>query len=53
MARPLRVEYEGACCHVRNPGNGPRVFHGDDNYGLFLEKLARSVETFRVSLDAW
>ncbi len=37
-----------------NPrGNGrQRVFHGDDDYGLFLEKLARSVETFGVSVRA-
>ncbi len=53
MARPLRIEYEGACYHVMNRGNGrQRVFHGDDGYGLFLEKLARLVETFGVSLDA-
>jgi len=54
MARPLRIEYEGACYHVMNRGNGrQRVFHGDDDYGLFLDKLARSVETFRVSVRAW
>ncbi len=52
MARPLRIEYEGACCHVRSRGNGQRVFHGKDDYGLFPEKLARPVETFGVSLDA-
>ncbi len=51
MARPLRIEYEGACYHVMNRGNGrQRVFHGDDDDGLFLDKLARPVETFRVSL---
>ncbi len=53
MARPLRIEYQGACYHVTNPGNGRRVFHGDDDYGLFLDKLARSVETFRLSLRAF
>ncbi len=54
MARPLRIEYEGAWCHVMNRGNGrQRVFHGDEDYGLFLEKLARPVETFRVSLRAF
>lgn len=31
-------------------GNARRVFHGDEDYGPFLEELARSVETFRVSL---
>ena len=53
MARPLRIEYESACYHVMNRGNGRRVFHGDDDYGLFLEKLARPVETFRLSLRAF
>ncbi len=54
MARPLRIEYEGACYHVTDRGNGrQRVFHGDEDYGLFLEKLARSVETLRVSVRAF
>ncbi len=53
MARPLRIEYQGACGHVMNRGNGPRVFYAADDYGLFLEKLARPVEIFGVSLDAW
>ncbi len=53
MARPLRIEYQGACYHVMNGGSGRQhVFHGDD-YRLFLEKLARSVETFGVSVRAW
>lgn len=53
MARPLRIEYEGACHHVMNRGNARRrVFHGDDDYALFLDKLGRAVETFRVSLRA-
>ena len=53
MARPLGIEYEGACYHLMNWGNGRRVFHGHDGYGLFLEKLVRPVETFRVSLRAF
>ena len=54
MARPLRIEYEGACYHVMNRGNARRrVFHGDDDYALFLEKLGRSAETFHVSLRAF
>ena len=52
MARPLRIEYEGTWYHVMNRGNGRRVFHRDDS-GLFLAKLARPVETFRVSLRAF
>ena len=37
MARPLRIEYEGACGHAMNRGKGrQRVFHGGYEYGLFL-----------------
>jgi len=37
MARPLRIEYEGACCHAMSRGKGrQRVFHGGNGYGLFL-----------------
>ena len=53
MAGPLRIEYEGACHRAMNWGIGRRVFHGDEDYGLLLEKLARSVETFRVWLWAF
>ena len=54
MARPLRVEYEGAYYHVMNRGNGRRrVFHTDRDYELFLEKLGQAAETFRVSLRAF
>ena len=42
-ARPLRIEYEGAGYHVMDGGNGRRVFDGDEDYGLFLDKLARPV----------
>ena len=28
------------------------MFHGDEDYRLFLEKLGQSVETFRVALRA-
>ncbi len=53
MARPVRIECEGACCDVMNRRNGRQhVFHGDGDYGLFLEKLAQSVEAFGVSLNA-
>ena len=37
MARPLRIEHEGACYDVMNRGKGgQRVFRGGDGYGLFL-----------------
>ena len=50
MARPLRIEYEGASYHVMNRGNARRrVFHRDDGYALFVDKLGRAGETFRVS----
>ena len=52
MARPLRIEYEGACYDVMDRGKARRVFDGDDAYGRLLDKLARPVETFRLSLRA-
>ena len=40
MARPLRIEYEGACYHVMNRGNQRcTVFHSDSHYELFLAGL--------------
>ncbi len=54
MARPLRIEYEGAGYHVTNRGNaGNKVFERDDDYELFLEKLCECVLSFRISLRSY
>jgi len=54
MARPLRIEYEDAHYHVMNRGNArSRVFHRTEDYRLFLDKLGRATEAFRISLRAF
>ncbi|MEI6421359.1 MAG: transposase, partial [Lentisphaerota bacterium] len=50
MARPLRIEYPGACYHVVNRGNQRnRIFFSPMHYELFLEKLCGFSEQFGVS----
>ncbi len=51
MARPLRIEYAGACYHVMNRGNQRgTVFRRPEEYDLFLDKLAAFADQFRVRL---
>lgn len=54
MARPLRIEYEGACYHVMNRGNQrARVFHTTKHYTLFLEKLDHFCGQFDVKVHSY
>ena len=47
MARPLRIEYEGAVYHVTTRGNsGSDIFLRDADRERFLEILASTVERF-------
>ena len=47
MARPLRIEYEGALYHVTSRGNaGQRIFVDDEDWHAFLEILGDTVERF-------
>ena len=47
MARPLRIEYEGAVYHVTTRGNsGSDIFLDDADREHFLEILASTVERF-------
>jgi len=39
MARPLRVEYEGACYHVINRGNYRRNLFGEEGAGEAFERV--------------
>ena len=51
MARPLRVEYEGAIYHVTIRGNGRRnIFLDDRDRQRFLDRLADCVEAHEVRL---
>lgn len=54
MARPLRVEYEGACYHVMARGNErKRLFYEDEDYQLFLKCLAEASSEFALSMKAY
>jgi REP element-mobilizing transposase RayT len=54
MARPLRIEFAGAVCHVTGRGNERReVFRGDEDRRLFLSTLGRTVARWRWVVHAY
>ena len=54
MARPLRIEYEGAYYHVLSRGNeGREIFYGDEDKGLFLETVGEMSDRFDVDVFAF
>ena len=54
MARPLRIEYPGACYHVLNRGNQRLVvFRDDQDYKLFLDKLQYFSKLFKVEIRCY
>lgn len=54
MARPLRIEYAGACYHVMNRGNRrTRVFRRGKHYKLFIDRLGRFCEEFDVGVHSF
>lgn len=54
MARPLRIQYPGACYHITCRGNEQRsIFHTPNDITAFMEKLNDSVDIFNVSLHAY
>jgi len=54
MARPLRVEYEGAVYHVTSRGNGRAdIYINDEDRHAFLEVLADVVERFNWICHAY
>lgn len=54
MARPLRIEYEGAYYHVMSRGNNQQaVFLSDRDRNTFLETLERMSERFDVDIIAY
>jgi len=47
MARPLRIQYEGAVYHVTSRGNARQdIFLDDKDRSDFLESLARIADRF-------
>lgn len=54
MARPLRIQYPGACYHVTCRGNERReIFRDSHDHEVFLEKLHLSLDIYNVSLLAY
>ncbi|MCC6356844.1 MAG: transposase [Verrucomicrobiae bacterium] len=54
MARPIRVEFEGAVYHVMARGNERReIFRSDRDRELFLEALAECVARFGVLVHVY
>ena len=51
MARPLRIEYEGAIYYITLRGNNRRIiFKQDSDRERFIQKLAESVQRFDIQL---
>ena len=54
MARPLRIQYAGACYHVMDRGNRrAEVFHTGQDYELFLTRLGRFAGEFDVRVHCY
>lgn len=54
MARPLRIQYEGACYHVINRGNRREtVFYNPDDCEIFIEKLAYFADIYEVTIYSY
>ena len=54
MARPWRIEYEGAYYHVLSRGDERGdIFFGDGDRGLFLSTLGEASDRFKVDVFAF
>jgi REP element-mobilizing transposase RayT len=54
MARPWRIEFEGALYHVVSRGNERRdIFYDDDDRRLFLDTLGEMSQRFEVEMVAY
>jgi putative transposase len=54
MARPLRIEYQGAHYHVTSRGNERKAIYRDNtDREKFLELIGRAVEEFGVRVHAY
>src|SRR6266446_7182134 len=54
MARPIRIEFEGAVYHVTARGNERRaIFRSDDDRALFFATLEECVKENGLALHAW
>jgi REP element-mobilizing transposase RayT len=54
MARPLRLEFEGALYHVTSRGNERRpIFRTNRDHQAFLDFLGMAAKRFGWSVTAW
>jgi len=54
MARPLRIEYDGAVYHVTSRGDGREdIYLSDDDRVMFQDVLAHVVDRFAWVCHAW
>jgi len=54
MARPLRIEFEGAYYHILSRGNNQApIFKGDKDYWDFLDLLGEMTDRFSVRIFAY
>ncbi len=54
MARPWRIQYEGAIYHVMSSGVGRgKIFLANDDYSRFLKYVASAKEKFNLYIFAF
>lgn len=54
MARPLRIEYEGAVYHILSRGNrGEHIFSEDGDKNYFLDILKKGTEKYKINLYSY
>jgi REP element-mobilizing transposase RayT len=54
MARPLRIEYEGAVYHILSRGNrSENIFFEEKDKEYFIDILQRGAEKYRIELYAY
>ena len=54
MARPLRVQYEGAFYHVMNRGNIRQpIFRSSEHYKVFINLLVESIVLWEIKIHSF
>jgi len=54
MARPLRLEFEGAFYHVTARGNGRKnIYSGQRDYQKFLEYLRETEKKYGIAVHCY
>jgi len=54
MARPLRIEYDGALYHITSRGNERNpIYRGEEDYGRFLEILSELPRRYGIIIHGY